>query len=95
MSVRITGKAKSRGASLAGIASIAPLESSPSYMIYDRAAYYEGYEKLCSLHWSSRCLCRPWFVDRLNLKLITWTMNRDDPLATANWQVQRRASNSG
>jgi epoxyqueuosine reductase len=46
MSARIIEKAKSLGASLAGIASIAPLKSSPSYEIYDKAPYYEGYEKV-------------------------------------------------
>lgn len=42
----IIEKALAHGASLAGIASIAPLKSSPSYEIYDKAPYYEGYEKV-------------------------------------------------
>jgi hypothetical protein len=46
MSARMIGKAKSLGASLAGIASIAALKISPSYEIYDKAPYYEGYEKV-------------------------------------------------
>ena len=46
MSARIIRKAKSLGASLAGIADIAALKSSASYEIYDKAPYYEGYEKV-------------------------------------------------
>ena len=45
-SARIIGKAKALGASLAGIASVAPLKASPSYKIYDKSPYYEGYEQV-------------------------------------------------
>lgn len=46
ISASIIEKALAHGASLAGIASIAPLKSSPSYEIYDKAPYYEGCEKV-------------------------------------------------
>lgn len=42
----IIGKAKVFRASLAGIASIIPLKASPSYAIYDKSPYYEGYERV-------------------------------------------------
>ncbi|MFQ5811640.1 MAG: epoxyqueuosine reductase [Anaerolineae bacterium] len=42
----IIKKAKSLGASLAGIASVASLKDSPSYAIYDQSPYYESYEKV-------------------------------------------------
>ena len=43
---RIIEKAKAVGASLAGIAGVASLKDSPSYEIYHRSPYYEGYEKV-------------------------------------------------
>ena len=39
-------KGQAFGASLAGIASVASLKDSPSYEIYDKSPYYEGYEKV-------------------------------------------------
>jgi len=42
----IVGKARALGASLAGIASVALLKNSPSYGIYDKSPYYEGYEEV-------------------------------------------------
>ena len=39
----IVNKALDLGASLAGIAAVEELEASPSYRIYDRSPYYEGY----------------------------------------------------
>lgn len=44
MVTQIIEQAKAFGASLAGIASIAPLKDSPSYGIYHKSPYYEGYE---------------------------------------------------
>lgn len=46
ITTRIIEKAQALGASLAGIASIAPLKNSPSYEVYDKSPYYEGYEKV-------------------------------------------------
>lgn len=46
ISTYIIEKAQALGASLAGIASIEPLKNSPSYEIYDKSPYYEGYEKV-------------------------------------------------
>lgn len=45
-SARIIGKAKALWPSLAGIASVAPLKASPSYKIFDKSPYYEGYEQV-------------------------------------------------
>lgn len=42
--VHIVEKARAFGASLAGIASIAALKNSPSYEVYDKNPYYDGYE---------------------------------------------------
>jgi epoxyqueuosine reductase len=41
---RIIHKARELGASLAGIASVAELQRSPSYSIYDESPYYDGYK---------------------------------------------------
>jgi epoxyqueuosine reductase len=43
---RIFTKAKGLGASLAGIASVAALQRSPSYGLYHDKPYYDGYEKV-------------------------------------------------
>jgi hypothetical protein len=45
LTVQIVEKAKALGASLAGITGVAPLKDSPSYEIYDKSPYYEGYER--------------------------------------------------
>ncbi|MFQ5875915.1 MAG: epoxyqueuosine reductase, partial [Dehalococcoidia bacterium] len=44
MNIHLIEKAKEVGASLAGIASVAQLKNSPSYAIYDKSPYYDGYE---------------------------------------------------
>ncbi len=44
ITTQIIEKAKDFGASLAGIASVAALKNSPSYEVYDKSPYYEGYE---------------------------------------------------
>lgn len=46
ITTQIIEKAKTFGASLAGIASIVPFKESPSYEIYHQSPYYEGYEKV-------------------------------------------------
>lgn len=45
LTAQIVEKAKALGASLAGITGVAPLKDSPSYEIYDKSPYYEGYER--------------------------------------------------
>ena len=44
ITTHIIEKAIAFGASLAGIASVASLKNSPSYEVYDRSPYYQGYE---------------------------------------------------
>jgi hypothetical protein len=46
LTAQIVEKAKALGASLAGITGVAPLKDSPSYEIYDKSPYYEGYERV-------------------------------------------------
>lgn len=46
IATQIIEQAKTFGASLAGIASVAALKESPSYEIYHKSPYYNGYEKV-------------------------------------------------
>lgn len=46
IAAHIVEKAKVFGASLAGIASVAPLKNSPSYEIYAKSPYYKGHGKV-------------------------------------------------
>ena len=80
---QILEMAKASGASLAGIASITTLKNSPSYEIYHKSPYYEGYEKLSGLWKPNRCLYWPWFIKRLNPSSIGGTMAQAEPEATA------------
>jgi epoxyqueuosine reductase len=84
ITTRIIEKAKALGASLAGIASIAPLKNSPSYEVYDRSPYYEGYEKV---EWpvdAKSVLVLALVHDPSEPELIGGTINQAELLGTAS-----------